>query len=183
MEGLQASASYFTYLIYYSKHRHLQALAHSRSHCACLLSLIVDQFIIDAWLASWAISSLPSDLVSIRVGIIPLPSAVTTAPWSDLGTVFCISSSLSLLVYSCFAHSCRDLRNETYSEGEMISPASPPPSASGHLSSSFSTSFDGRRHPRLKEGQFVYKHGRRHHSYDSEKAPYPLSYDRQVLEL
>ncbi|KAF9056098.1 hypothetical protein BJ165DRAFT_1430860 [Panaeolus papilionaceus] len=30
---------------------------------------------------------------------------------------------------------------------------------------------------------FQFKYGQRHHSYDSEKAPYPLSYDRQVLEL
>lgn len=27
------------------------------------------------------------------------------------------------------------------------------------------------------------KHGQRHHSYDPEKAPYPVSYDRHVLEL
>ncbi|KAG6901217.1 hypothetical protein C0995_015205 [Termitomyces sp. Mi166 len=53
-------------------------------------------------------------------------------------------------------------------------------------SSGFHTStptFDGRRHPRLKEGQFKYKHGHRHHSYDNEKAPYPLSYDRHILEI
>jgi hypothetical protein len=46
-----------------------------------------------------------------------------------------------------------------------------------------SSSFDGKRQPRLKESQFVFKHGQRHHCYDPEKAPYPLSYDRHVLEL
>ncbi|KAF8913138.1 S-adenosyl-L-methionine-dependent methyltransferase [Gymnopilus junonius] len=30
---------------------------------------------------------------------------------------------------------------------------------------------------------FQYKYGRKHHAYDYEKAPYPLSYDRHVLEL
>ncbi|KAF8078906.1 hypothetical protein FPV67DRAFT_1466813 [Lyophyllum atratum] len=61
----------------------------------------------------------------------------------------------------------------------MQSRASPPPSST-HVPKS---SFDGKRHPRLKEGQFLYKHGHRHHSYDNEKAPYPLSYDRHVLEI
>ena len=51
------------------------------------------------------------------------------------------------------------------------------------LVNSSSPPFDGKRHPRHKEGQFVYKHGKRHHSYDSEKAPYPLSYDKEVLEM
>ncbi|KAF8899036.1 hypothetical protein BD779DRAFT_1486712 [Infundibulicybe gibba] len=57
---------------------------------------------------------------------------------------------------------------------------SPPSSAPTHPPT---PSFDAKRHPRLKEAQFVYKHGQRLHSYDSEKAPYPLSYDRDVLEL
>ncbi|KAG6380890.1 hypothetical protein JVT61DRAFT_5282 [Boletus reticuloceps] len=35
--------------------------------------------------------------------------------------------------------------------------------------------------PRNKD--FLNKHGHRHHSIDPDKAPYPLSYDRQVLEL
>ncbi|KII93159.1 hypothetical protein PLICRDRAFT_99692 [Plicaturopsis crispa FD-325 SS-3] len=30
---------------------------------------------------------------------------------------------------------------------------------------------------------FALKHGARHHAFDSEKAPYPMSYDRHVLEL
>ncbi|KAG2367791.1 hypothetical protein BDR07DRAFT_1326290 [Suillus spraguei] len=42
-------------------------------------------------------------------------------------------------------------------------------------------STSGRRVPRNRD--FLNKHGHRHHFYDSEKAPYPLSYDRQVLEL
>lgn len=42
-------------------------------------------------------------------------------------------------------------------------------------------STSGRRVPRNKD--FLNKHGHRHHSFDQEKAPYPLSYDRQVLEL
>jgi len=43
---------------------------------------------------------------------------------------------------------------------------------------------DGRRHTgRHKEDQFILKHGRRHHSYGSEKAPYPLSYDKDILEM
>ncbi|XP_006454102.1 hypothetical protein AGABI2DRAFT_182094 [Agaricus bisporus var. bisporus H97] len=43
--------------------------------------------------------------------------------------------------------------------------------------------FETRRSTTRKEGHFVYKHGQRHHSYDSEKAPYPLCYDRSVLDL
>ncbi|KAF8640972.1 hypothetical protein AX17_000618 [Amanita inopinata Kibby_2008] len=38
-------------------------------------------------------------------------------------------------------------------------------------------------HPRQLKGQFIYKNGQRHHSYEGEKAPYPLSYDKNVLEL
>ncbi|KAF4622885.1 hypothetical protein D9613_002243 [Agrocybe pediades] len=39
----------------------------------------------------------------------------------------------------------------------------------------------GRKSVRRRD--FHYKHGQKHHSYDSEKAPYPLSYDKNVLEL
>ncbi|KDR85476.1 hypothetical protein GALMADRAFT_234363 [Galerina marginata CBS 339.88] len=35
----------------------------------------------------------------------------------------------------------------------------------------------------MRRKDFQYKYGQRHHSYDNEKAPYPLSYDRHVLEL
>lgn len=34
-----------------------------------------------------------------------------------------------------------------------------------------------------KKSHFIYKHGLRHHSFDPEKAPYPLCYDREVLEM
>ena len=37
--------------------------------------------------------------------------------------------------------------------------------------------------PRQKESQFLYKYGQKHHSYDAEKAPYPVSYNPAVLEL
>lgn len=40
----------------------------------------------------------------------------------------------------------------------------------------------GRRVP-PRNKDFLNKHGHRHHSFDPDKAPYPLSYDRQVLEL
>jgi hypothetical protein len=36
--------------------------------------------------------------------------------------------------------------------------------------------------PRRKENQFVDKHGRKHHNYPPGKAPYPISYDRDVLD-
>jgi hypothetical protein len=55
--------------------------------------------------------------------------------------------------------------------------------AQRHMNSPSPPPFDGKRHPRHKEGQFVYKYGKRHHSYDREKAPYPLSYDKEVLEM
>ncbi|KAF9654185.1 hypothetical protein BDM02DRAFT_3125103 [Thelephora ganbajun] len=34
-----------------------------------------------------------------------------------------------------------------------------------------------------REGNFTIKHGSRHHSYDPEKAPYPLSYDREFIGM
>ncbi|KDQ63259.1 hypothetical protein JAAARDRAFT_29278 [Jaapia argillacea MUCL 33604] len=43
--------------------------------------------------------------------------------------------------------------------------------------------FETRRLGRAKENQFTYKYGKRHHSYDPEKAPYPLCYDKEVIEL
>ncbi|KAF9469862.1 hypothetical protein BDZ94DRAFT_1151510 [Collybia nuda] len=59
-----------------------------------------------------------------------------------------------------------------------MKPLTSPPSSSYAATSSF----DGRRQPRLKE-EFQYKYGQRLHSFDNEKAPYPLSYDRYVLEI
>ncbi|KIY67197.1 hypothetical protein CYLTODRAFT_376545 [Cylindrobasidium torrendii FP15055 ss-10] len=41
-------------------------------------------------------------------------------------------------------------------------------------------SYEGKR---KRENNFITKYGQKHHSYDNEKAPYPLSYDRHVLEL
>ena len=41
----------------------------------------------------------------------------------------------------------------------------------------------GNRRARLKEDNFTIKHGSRHHSYDPEKAPYPLSYDKEFIGM
>ncbi|THH06400.1 hypothetical protein EW145_g4116 [Phellinidium pouzarii] len=35
----------------------------------------------------------------------------------------------------------------------------------------------------LKQSNFTKKHGKRHHGFDKEKAPYPLSFDRSALDL
>ncbi|KAJ3548860.1 hypothetical protein NMY22_g1106 [Coprinellus aureogranulatus] len=45
------------------------------------------------------------------------------------------------------------------------------------------SSVDGKRQARQRETQFILKYGRRHHSYDSEKAPYPMCYDKDIVEL
>ena len=34
-----------------------------------------------------------------------------------------------------------------------------------------------------REDNFTIKHGSRHHSYDPEKAPYPLSYDKDFIGM
>ena len=34
-----------------------------------------------------------------------------------------------------------------------------------------------------REDNFTIKHGSRHHSYDPEKAPYPLSYDKESIGM
>ncbi|KAK0465575.1 uncharacterized protein EV420DRAFT_1514980 [Desarmillaria tabescens] len=62
----------------------------------------------------------------------------------------------------------------------LAPPTSPPRplSAAGRVSTG-----DGKRQPRLKESSFTIKFGSRYHSFDNEKAPYPLCYDRHVLEL
>ncbi|TFK77381.1 S-adenosyl-L-methionine-dependent methyltransferase [Pluteus cervinus] len=65
----------------------------------------------------------------------------------------------------------------------FMKPLTSPPPPTPNASSIFSNNSDGKRQPRHKEGQFIFKHGQRHHAFDNEKAPYPLSYDRQVLEL
>lgn len=50
-------------------------------------------------------------------------------------------------------------------------------------STASSSTIDTKRTTTRKDEHFTYKHGQRHHSYDREKAPYPLSYDRSILEL
>ncbi|OJA19573.1 S-adenosylmethionine-dependent methyltransferase [Rhizopogon vesiculosus] len=58
----------------------------------------------------------------------------------------------------------------------------PPPRPSSSTAITMNIdSTSSRRVPRNKD--FHNKYGHRHHSFDPEKAPYPLSYDRQVLEL
>ncbi|KZV74809.1 S-adenosyl-L-methionine-dependent methyltransferase [Peniophora sp. CONT] len=45
------------------------------------------------------------------------------------------------------------------------------------------TSFEGRRGLRTtRENQFTLKHGRKHHDYPAAKAPYALSYDKDILD-
>ena len=45
------------------------------------------------------------------------------------------------------------------------------------------TSFEGRRaHRTTRENQFTLKHGRKHHDYPAAKAPYALSYDKDILD-
>lgn len=57
-------------------------------------------------------------------------------------------------------------------------------SSQSTISTASAASLDNtKRSTARKEGNFTFKHGQRHHSYDSEKAPYPLCYDRPVLEL
>ncbi|EFI28681.1 hypothetical protein CC1G_01857 [Coprinopsis cinerea okayama7 len=65
----------------------------------------------------------------------------------------------------------------------MLQPSFPSAIPSHPPHSSGSSSFDIKRHTRTKELQFLRKYGHRHHSYDNEKAPYPLSYDKHVLEM
>ncbi|KAJ4485811.1 hypothetical protein J3R30DRAFT_3442129 [Lentinula aciculospora] len=62
--------------------------------------------------------------------------------------------------------------------GSIVASSSPPRS-----SINSSIYIDGRRHTRLKETQFNYKHGQKLHSFEPEKAPYPISYDKEILEL
>ena len=57
-------------------------------------------------------------------------------------------------------------------------------------SSATSTSFvadrpslDDKRLAGQPKGHFIYRHGQRHHSFDNEKAPYPLSYSKELLEM
>ncbi|KAG1754879.1 uncharacterized protein EDB91DRAFT_1233702 [Suillus paluster] len=63
----------------------------------------------------------------------------------------------------------------------FVAPSFMPPPRLSTATTMTIDSASGRRVPRNKD--FLNKHGHRHHSFDQEKAPYPLSYDRQVLEL
>ncbi|KAJ3725582.1 hypothetical protein DFJ43DRAFT_1002537 [Lentinula guzmanii] len=56
-------------------------------------------------------------------------------------------------------------------------------SSSSPPRSSTNISIDGRRHTRSKETQFNYRYGQKLHSFEPEKAPYPISYDKDILEL
>ncbi|KAA1467967.1 S-adenosyl-L-methionine-dependent methyltransferase [Dentipellis sp. KUC8613] len=57
-------------------------------------------------------------------------------------------------------------------------------SSSVHASHAPSTSFESRRPLRTnRESQFSFKHGHKHHNYGSEKAPYPVSYDKDVIDM
>ncbi|KAI5835965.1 hypothetical protein K523DRAFT_343927 [Schizophyllum commune Tattone D] len=56
-------------------------------------------------------------------------------------------------------------------------------SKSGTFSSLNAPSEFKRQGRTAKGAQFINKHGQPHHAYDPEKAPYPVSYDRSVLEL
>ncbi|KAF9074835.1 hypothetical protein BDP27DRAFT_1316051 [Rhodocollybia butyracea] len=55
-------------------------------------------------------------------------------------------------------------------------------SSSPPRSSIATSTSEGRRQHRPKDTQFVYKYGRKLHALSQEKAPYPLSYDQEVLE-
>lgn len=67
--------------------------------------------------------------------------------------------------------------------------ANPAPSLADTLVNGSASVLNGRagsvkrQGTRQKENMFALKHGARHHAFDSEKAPYPMSYDRHVLEL
>lgn len=59
----------------------------------------------------------------------------------------------------------------------------PYPRAPRNTRLSCSSSTASHRTPRGKEHQFVYVNGSKLHAYDRDKAPYPSSFDRDVLEL
>ena len=46
-----------------------------------------------------------------------------------------------------------------------------------------SGSTDSRKPSHRKENQFIYRAGSKLHAYDRDKAPYPSSFDRHVIEL
>ncbi|KAF9502371.1 S-adenosyl-L-methionine-dependent methyltransferase [Pleurotus eryngii] len=65
----------------------------------------------------------------------------------------------------------------------MIPAASPQMQSGTSAFSAQSSSFDGKRPGTARKEEPRVLDGRLYHRYDPEKAPYPLCYDRQVLEL
>ena len=60
------------------------------------------------------------------------------------------------------------------------------PRQSRHSSSStatYASPSDGRRAIFRKENQFIDRYGSKLHAYDRDKAPYPCSFDRDVMEV
>ena len=51
------------------------------------------------------------------------------------------------------------------------------------IAATITTNGDGKRLARSKETQFLMKYGHKHHSFDAEKAPYPVSYDQHIVEM
>ena len=68
--------------------------------------------------------------------------------------------------------------------------ATPPRPSTANLTPSsrpsvatIATNSDGKRLARSKETQFLMKYGHKHHAFDAEKAPYPVSYDPLIIEM
>lgn len=65
----------------------------------------------------------------------------------------------------------------------FVPPQPGPPIEVSESQAGPSLTSDTKRTLRSREHQFLQKYGHRHHTYDHKKAPYPLSYDKEVLEL
>lgn len=69
----------------------------------------------------------------------------------------------------------------------MMGPPHPLASRQARLSCSstatHSGSTDSRKGSHRKENQFLYRAGSKLHAYDRDKAPYPMSFDRNVVEM
>ena len=73
-------------------------------------------------------------------------------------------------------------RRQTSLDSDMSSGSHP--SFTHERSSAHSSDTCGTKRTRgSREDNFTIKHGSRHHSYDPEKAPYPLSYDREFIGM
>ena len=71
---------------------------------------------------------------------------------------------------------------------QMMGPPYPYPSRPTRLSCSSTATHSNasdpsRRNIHRKENQFIYRNGSKLHAYDREKAPYPSSFDRDIVEL